>query len=301
VLDFGEVQVGEKKTLSLQVQNPSARPVLIYRLILTCNCMSGSAERLSIAPGDTVAVPISFTGQPGKRTWSTQASLITDEAGACKYDVPILGKVEQDFLLEPETLNFGHLVLHQKTAAQTIVKRRDGEPFAMVAVKTSRPDVSFTWDPPSPAKARTFTITATLSPSRPGTLGETAAVITDKGESVAPLIILGAEVEGNLTCTPAIAGSTWPGAGTSPEFDVTIRHKSGAPVKVTDVKESRQAQVTFKMAPAHSWDARLIITFAERIPSGPPVGEFLVSVEGEAEPFHVPYRIDPPGPSSGKP
>jgi hypothetical protein len=208
-LNFGEIPVGERKTLQIEVQNPGTKPVLIYRMLFTCSCLSGTAERLTIAPGESAYLPVTFEGQPGKRTISTQASMITDEPGACRYDVPVLGQVLQEFLAEPDVLNFGRLSIEESRATQFALKRSDGKAFSIQAIKSTRGDITFSWTPSTPGKENAYAVVATFKPSRAGTLSETASLFTDRNTEGVPLLTLGAEVEGNISPVPSVVTSSW--------------------------------------------------------------------------------------------
>src|SRR6185436_6430581 len=116
-LEFEEISLGQKETRTVQVENTSGRPVRVYRVIIPCPCMTGVMESETIPPGQAANLNITFTGLPGKREYATFASLVTDEAGPSKYDVPVKGMIRQDFILEPETLLFGKL---KKGAARSL-------------------------------------------------------------------------------------------------------------------------------------------------------------------------------------
>ena len=139
-LEFGEIALGEKKTLSVSVENPGSRPVAVLRTLFSCACLGGGMERPTIDPGQTGTLNITFTGVPGRRSYSTTVSVITDEPGACRYEVGIRGKVEQEFTLDPETLTFGTMELNDERTLETVIRRRDGRSFEIreIPLKPSR-------------------------------------------------------------------------------------------------------------------------------------------------------------------
>jgi hypothetical protein len=64
------------------------------------------------------------------------------------------------------------------------------------------------------------------------------------------------------------------------------------------VKEGGQRPVKFSQEAKSPAETILKISFEEGTPPGRPIGEFLIMVEGEAQPIHLPYRIELPRPAS---
>ncbi len=297
-LEFGDIPLGEKRTLTLQIENPTGKTILIYRLILPCSCLSGAVEQVFVPPYQTVHLPVSFEAQPGRSSWNVISSFVTDEPGACKYDIPVAARVLQEFILEPEVMSFGKLKVGQTGSAKAVLRRRDGGVFTMVSVNSARPEFAFSWDP-STEGAVSYTITAVFTPRRQGTLMESATALTNRGGKAGVVAMLSAEVEGDLVCTPSIATAAWNRELSAASFDLLVRHRAGVPVVVRGVKESRGTPVTFLQEPGPAGECRLKISFSERIPKGVPLGEFILTIEGDTEPLRVAYRIDPPGAAPG--
>ena len=286
-LDFGEILTGQKKTLTLGVHNPGSRAVTIFRVIFSCTCMSGGVEQLVVPPGEGARIPVSFTGLPGKRIWSAFASVITDEPGASKYEIALLGKVQRDFVVDPEILVFGQVEREKTRAMTATVRRRDGSEFAIREVKAARPEFTFTWKPDGEGKAASYELTATAKALVAGSLAETVRVVTDPGLDGSTLIVVTLEVHSEVTCTPPVVNGT---GATS--FETILRHKTGAAIQVENVKESRDVPIAFATTSAEDNGLRLMITFQEGLPVGPPLGEFLINVTGEQEPVRLPYRVE---------
>lgn len=302
-VDFGEIVLGEKKTLSVQVENTGTRPVLVYQVVLSCPCMTASMESMTIAPGQATKLNLVFSGLPGKRSYRTAASVITDESGPCRYDVVVEGRIQQDFITEPETLTFGVLEKDATATLDAVVRRRDGKAFTIKDIKSPRAEFSFVSEPAPGPKDSAYRITATAKALRPGTVTDTATVVTEEySADVSPQLTLSVEVRGDFVCTPPIAVVGIGTDGKPSPFETVIGHRSGGKVKVEQVKEGQERTIDFTQEQRGDGSCVLKIQFKDAFPAGAPFGEFLIVVDGQPEPLHLPYRIHAPtGNPTGSP
>jgi hypothetical protein len=302
-LDFGEILLGQKRTLTVAVENTGKQPVTVYRTLFSCTCLGGAMEAPVVPPGQSVSLNVTFTGLPGRRSYSAQASVITDEPGACKYDLPIQGKIEQDFIQEPEILSFGTLEGGATKTLEILLKRRDGAPFTITGIKASRPEFNFSWKPAGEGKSSAYSIQVTAKALRPGIIADSVPVtIPEFPGDLAPVLTLSLETEGEFFCNPPVAIARVGTEGKVGPLETQIRSKKGEAVKVEGVKETRDLSVDFSQDAVSKDMVRLIVRFKSDFPPGAPFGELLVSVAGQPEAVHLPYRIElPPAKGSGKP
>src|SRR5262245_59441041 len=59
-IDFGEIALGEKKTLSVDVENTGPRPILVYKVVIACPCLTAAIEPNTIAPGQIAKLNVVF-------------------------------------------------------------------------------------------------------------------------------------------------------------------------------------------------------------------------------------------------
>jgi hypothetical protein len=293
VLDFGEVVLGQQKTLTVAVENKGKKPVTVYKVVFSCPCLGGAMEKPVVPPGQVVNLNISFTGLPGKRSYHTTAGVITDEEGPSRYDVTVDGRIQQDFILEPETVVFGKLQKDATASVDSVVRRRDGTPFTIKQIKSPRAEFTFASRPETPGSTSAYRITTTARALRPGVLTESATVVTGEfSADVSPVLTLSLEVEGDFACTPPIALAAVGPDGRLGALETTIRHRSGAKVSVQGVAEGQERKVEYEAQPQADGSAKVSVRFKSDFPSGAPFGEFLITVDGQAEPLHLPYRLE---------
>lgn len=294
-IDFGEIALGDRKTITVMVENSGKKPVTVFRTVFTCSCLSGGMDPAPILPGRSEPLNITFTGTPGKRSYHTVASIVTDEEGPCRYDIGVDGKIQQDFILEPETLAFGAVEKDATKSMDAIVRRRDGAEFTVAEVKSPRAEFTFAVKSEEEGKKKAYRITATAKALRPGTVTETAAVLSNEfPPQAAPVMTLSLEVKGDFACTPPVAMAGAATDGRPDTFETTIRHRTGGKVKVEAVREAQERSLEFVQEEKPDGSCLVRIRFKALMPSGIPFGEFLISVAGEAEPVHLPYRMEAP-------
>jgi hypothetical protein len=246
---------------------------------------------------------ITFTGLPGRREYATFASVVTDEVGPSKYDLPVKGKIRQDFVLEPETLLFGKVKKGDARVLETTVRRRDGAAFSLKEVRCPRAEFASSWKEVEAGKQNLYRIKVDFKAVRSGNLTEVATLLTDAPPEVSPQLTLSADVESEFAVEPQIALARIGVDGKVEGFEIVIRHLNGGSVQIESVREGRSLPVEFIVQEKGASHSKVRIRLTEDLPSGAPFGEFLITTSGHSdEPIHLPYRIEtPPSKSPGNP
>jgi hypothetical protein len=250
-----------------------------------------------------VDLNLTFAGLPGRRVYSTTVSLVTDEQGPCRYDVVVRGEIEQEFVLEPEILQFGILGKSESKSLETRVRRADGQAFKIKEIKTSRPELSFTWKPLEDGKETAHSISAVAKALRPGAVVETVTVLTDRPVETSPLLSIAFEVENTVLVTPSIVTANVAADGKLGLFETIVEARDpGQSAMVTEVREGRNLPVEFETEPVVNGRLKIRIRIAGGVPPDVSVGEFLLRTSTQQEPVRLPYRIESPIPRiPGKP
>jgi hypothetical protein len=298
-IDFGEIAVGERKTLMVEVQNTGKKPVTVYRSVFSCPCLSGGVDENTIPAGKSATLSVSFVGTPGKRSYRTFASIVTDEEGPCKYDLLVEGKVQQEFIVEPETVAFGILEKGATKTIDAVIRRRDGAAFAIKDVKLSRPEFEIRSDPAKGGKAPSHRLSVTARAARAEAVVASATVeALDFPPEGAPILTLSLEVPADFLCTPSIAVANLDAGGKPKPFETSVRGRLGGKVKVDGVREGQNRKIEFTQSEQADGSCVVRIAFPDGYPAGAPFGDFILSVGGESEAVHLPYRIEAPAAKS---
>ena len=302
-LDFGEVALGKTQYATVQVSNALDRPVQVYRVLSECVCIAGEVDPAVLHPKGSSTLTVSFTGIPGKRAYQGHVSLITDETGPSRYEVDVKGRILQDFIVENETLLFGRVERNVERILTTTVRRKEGKPFEIREVRTARPEFQFTWKPLEEGRKDAWKLTIAAKGAIAGTFVDEVSVVTDQPLEASPLITLHFEVEGDVSCTPAVAlAGVSSATGKAEGFETVLRAKAGGKLEIQSVRESRDLAVDFASEDLPDGATRLKIQITADIPPGAPFGELLITTNKQSEPVRLPYRINlPPPPGSKNP
>ncbi len=290
-LDFETIKLGERKTLTVSVENTGTEAAMVLRTIMGCTCLSGGLEAAVIPAGETRFMKLTFTGLPGRATYHTDVRVIVKGAKQTQHVIGVHGRIEQDFILEPELLLFGRVPLGETRTLSLGVRRRDGKPFAMKEVRCPRPEFSFETKAKDQKNPVEYTLTCTAKPARTQSIAENVQLVMDPASAGAPAFSVHLEGEGDVVFEPAVALPAPAPSGSGAAFEIKVRHKKGGALQVESVRESRDEPLSFEQATQPDGQLRVTLRFNNGIPAKGSFGEFQLKLAGEAEPLHIPYRF----------
>ena len=290
-VDCGALKPGETREKTLSVQNRGRAPVTVYRIGASCDCMAGEMDDKVLVPGKTYPLKIRYTGVSGRGDYSGMVSLITDESGPCRYDVPVTGQVIENLFLEPGVLNFGQMAKGSQKTLETRLKHRAGTPFTITEARPDQAMAEVRWTPEN-SKSAEFKLAIEVKASTPGLFRITVGVKSDCADVPQLFLTLTGEVESELRCTPNSATLSLESSGRPLPLEFTIEHAKGESFKVKTIQESHGLPVEFTPSQTGPSRSKVSITLKELPQDGPPLGEFLITTDAQNEPLHIPYRID---------
>jgi hypothetical protein len=291
-VDFGTLPVGKTCTLAVQVENLSSQAITVYRVSGSCECISGEIREHNIPPGRSVSAELRFTGLPGRGSYSGSAVLVTDEAGPSKYEIGVRGIVEEDLSLEPKILQFGSLSKNATTFREARLRHREGRPFSIKSIDGARGGCEVTFSPAEAGGGGGYTIRALVRALRPGTFTHEFVIRTDCKSMPELRLTLAGEVESDYRCVPAIAALKPSTEGGVASCEVVIEKSKAEPFRIRSVRESRNLPIQFSVAEVDPERRKVTIQLTEPPGEGVQLGEFLILIDAEDEPLHVPYRLD---------
>lgn len=288
-VDFSEVALGETREVRLQVFNAGSRPVTVLSVVIECPCLRGKMENPVLLPGGSAILRLSFTGLPGKRSYDTYASLVTDETGPSRYDLRVKGRVKQDYWIEPEVLAFGMIPRGQARTLEASIRRADGAPFELRGARFPRVGGSVEWT--RQKEGREYLLRVAVQPPDAAMVADEIVLDVDPAPPLPPVILVNYQGESDVVCDPAILVATLSTGDKDLEFGATLKHRNGNPIEVEEVRESRGLPVQFRAERAEG-AVKLVLVVPNAALSGLPVGEFQIRLKEEGIVLRVPYRIE---------
>jgi len=294
-VDFGVIPLGETRSLSVLVQNPSRRSVRIQKVTSECVCVKGEMEFPSIEPGGKAELTVNFRAIPGKTSYRSSVSIITDEDGPSRYDIAVTAKIKQEFVLEPETLDFGRIPKGGVSRKEVRITRDDGTDFSIAAITPSRPDVTYTWKAIDSSPKPGFLIIAEARGIHAGVRVEAFRIETGPAPESGPMMQVALEVESSFFCTPALVSTVYAPDGKLGAFETVVRGRDGQDVKVESVQDAKGTSLEFDAKTSSSSECVLTIKLTGDLAPDQHLGSLQIKLKGEDQPLSLPYRVDHEG------
>lgn len=100
VLDFGEINRGERLTKEITITNISDQPVRFVRAFTSCGCTVTSLPRETIPPGASITVAVEFTGKNDGAQGSVVHLYLANRMG--KVTINVKAQVRPPIVIQPE-------------------------------------------------------------------------------------------------------------------------------------------------------------------------------------------------------
>jgi hypothetical protein len=196
-------------------------------------------------------------------------------------------------ILEPAVLHFGSLSRNATTFREARLRQREGLPFTLKSVMGAERGCEVTWVPVEKSAGGGYVIKALVRGLPPGVFSQVLQVNTDSTSMPELRLTLAGEVESDLKCIPAVGVAKAGIQGGVAKIEIVIEHMKAEPFRVRSVRESRNLPIQFSVAETGAGRRSLTIELSELPGEGAPIGEFLIQVDSQEEPVHLPYRMEP--------
>ena len=166
-----------KTQKTLELRNAGTTELVITGVRTSCGCTSAAVGSKNVPPGQSTTLTVTIDPariSPGFES-RKQVSLKTNDPAHRNVSIPVIARVEPEFLLEPQSVSFGKVEKGTRHEATLLFRRLNEEPVDDLAVVAPRsnPDgveVAFVRRPAelwsSPDRPE-FDINVTLLPDAP--------------------------------------------------------------------------------------------------------------------------------------
>lgn len=129
VLEFGDIPLGQSKTLTLRLQNNTDQPYTLIECRASCGCTTTACPKgQSIAPGEAAEIEIQLdAGEQPKQLSKTVTFLISD--GHAPIRVPLEATAVAYVTAQPELLDKG-----ENPDGKIVLTADDGQPFRVISM-----------------------------------------------------------------------------------------------------------------------------------------------------------------------
>lgn len=226
-IDFGVVARGSDAVARVKITNLYKQAVHIADVRTTCGCSAGKPSKTSLESLEEGYIEVTMDTRKFTRRKDSNVIITFDAPLHQEIRIPITAYIRTDVVFDPGSVNFG-AVEHGKEATRTIklqyagrsewqvkeIKSRS-ESVVAKAVETARSNGRVDYD-----------IVVTLAPNTPpGAIREQLTLITDDQTSPQVPLLVEANVEADITVTPAVKLLGLMKPGEAQQFNIVIKGK----------------------------------------------------------------------------
>jgi hypothetical protein len=290
--DFGELPAGQQREITLQVENPTDTPVRLTDLQTSCSCLDPRFPAGVIGAHQTAPLSLTCRGWSGSKKNEMTVTFRTDEPNRPLVTVPARCVVKQEFTVEPETVQFGHMKRGETKTAAAVVKRLDGQAFRIKQVVAAVPQMTFRWEPEAGGAAEQKLI-ITVAAGKPGNITTNAIITTDHPTAPVVQFMVNGMVDAEVLFTPAFVQAA--GRKTDNrvgDFTTVVKRLTPGKLEILGVTEKLGLPVDYTVTPLEEGSARLTIRFKDPYPQRAPVGQFEVRTNVDENPLALAFRVN---------
>jgi len=263
--DFGMVPRGPIVTHYFHVTNTTGVPLHIASVRVSCGCLSASATRTELAPGESTTIVAQLHTNRFSGFWRKPLYVTFDQPQWAEVTIMVQAISRDDVALSPEALAFGRVRQGTTPAASTTVQLSGGNWKVLGAKSDSdyvQPRLGLIRQA---AGESAYQVTAQLRPDLPAGSWYTTIKVTTDNPAVSQLTIpLTVDVGPSLSVSPKMTILGRIKQGTETERKIIVR--SDQPFRILEVKGTdKQVRVvddTPGSAPVH----RLVLTLRPNTP-----------------------------------
>ncbi len=287
-VDLGELALNETHSALVKVENVTDQPITVTEIQPSCGCISAQLSASLLPAHGSVELSVKYTALPGSRSAESTVVLTTDEAGQPHIFLPLHAQVRQDYLLEPQTLNFEQMRTHESKTLTAVVRRPDGQAFHLKSIQSGYGEFAFKW---SPLPGNAFRIEATATALRPGGISDTATLLMDAPAQAALPLYLNMEVTGDVVCAPVFVVSEIGADKKAGAFEVEVWRKTPGEVVIKNVEEGAHLPLKFSTQQLAGNKMKLLIQLEFELARNFAIGDFFIQTNVEEQLLRLPYRV----------
>jgi hypothetical protein len=294
-LDFGEMELKTRKTLSVAVENISGAALKIVVVQPSCGCLKAEMPVREIPAGGQALLNVTYFADGDRVSPNLSVTLTTDEPGELKAQVRVLGTVRRDFQVEPPMLMFGKVLKRTPKTLEAVIQNVRGKPFNIKGIQTVAKEFSFKWTPVEGSDNSAYTITATVQGAEGRRLTEEAAIVTDYSNIPANLSLY-AEIIPDVTLTPnSLLGILGADKKIAP-FEIVVKRTTPGEWKIEKVTEAEDWPISITIENIDESARKLRIQLEGEYKKSAFNGQFLIKTSVEEKPLPIAYFISAPLP-----
>jgi hypothetical protein len=141
LLDLGRVARYTRPKGTVRVVNHGKRPVQISWLPPSCSCTAAKLTKKLLEPNQSVPIAISLNTDRGTGK-ATNSVIVHFVEEIPNVDIPVVANVYEEIGIEPSEINLNPMKWGQPLTTEVKLKRSDGHPLPLPAIKIDSSEVT---------------------------------------------------------------------------------------------------------------------------------------------------------------
>lgn len=286
--DFGVVARGAKVEHLLKLTNGYKQTVHISGVRTSCGCAAAEPTKNTLASRESAYIKISMDTKKFTRRKTSNVIVTFDAPVYAEVKIPVSSYIRTDVVVTPGSVNFGKVDLG-KDATQTVDIAYAGRPdWNIREVRNGNKYLDAKIVETKREGGRVaYHLTMKLKDDAPaGTLRQQITLVTDDAKSPYVPVLVQAEIESDVTITPAVASFGTMTPGSEKTIRVVVRRKEAFTIEKVECESDREC---FKVAiPTGKKIVQIVpLTFTAPQESGALTEELTITIAGREEPVSL--------------
>lgn len=283
-IDFGVVARGSDAVARVKITNLYKQPIHIADVRTTCGCSAGKPTKTSLESLEEGYVEVTMDTRKFTRRKDSNVIVTFDAPTYAEVRIPITAYIRTDVVFDPGSVAFGS-VEHGKEATRKIKLQYAGRDEWQIKEIRSRSEfvVAKAIETARSAGRVDYDIAVTLAPNAPvGAVREQLTLITDDQNSPQVPLLVEANIEADVTVTPAVVSLGVLKPGEAKQFNVVIKGKQ--PIQIEKIECESDNGIFKVRLPQNAAQVHVLpmtITAPEK--PGSITEEFTVTVNGRSQ------------------
>lgn len=283
-IDFGVVARGSDAVVRVKVTNLYKQAVHISDVRTTCGCSAGKPSKTSLESLEDGYIEVTMDTRKFTREKTSNVIVTIDAPAYAEVRIPIKAYIRTDVVFDPGSVAFG-AVEYGKEATRKIKLQYAGRDDWHIKEVRSRNEfvVAKAVETTRGSGRADYDIVVTLAPNAPvGAVREQLTVITDDVSSPQVPLLVEANIEADVTITPAIVSLGVLKPGEAKQFNVVIKGRQ--PIQIDKIECESETGI-FKVRLPQSAAQVHVLPMTITAPDKPGViqEEFTVTVNGRPQ------------------
>jgi len=136
--NFGQIFKGQKIEHIYEFENRGKDILDIRKVKTSCGCTAAILTNKTIAPGKTGAIKATFNSGKLSGNVTKSISVLSNDPERPRYKLTISGKIIEDVSIKPRNIDFGSVLLGEKTNKTVTIKSQTTPDFKIKKIRPSK-------------------------------------------------------------------------------------------------------------------------------------------------------------------